>query len=155
MNELPTNKFQWKWVWISLSMYIVFYFLPLAFIPGGVLSETSRTKPPGYFVVLWLFAGPLLISAVAGFLSKGITIKEPTLAAVGLMFLWNIAVQLRLNSAFRFSTRNLLQILVGLVTVALLAFIGAWLGERIQNTEKVQTKQQDLPTTSNDSRAAP
>jgi hypothetical protein len=147
MNELPTKTFQWKWVWISLSMYIVFYFLPLALIPGGVLTETSRTKAPGYFVVFWLFAGPVLIAAAAGYLSKGVTIKEPTVAAFGLVLLWSIAVQLRLNSAFRFSTANVLQILVGLVVVGLLAFIGAWLGERIQSAGRKQTNQEHSATT--------
>ncbi len=133
MNALPTKPFQWKWVWLSLLMYILFYFLPLALIPGGVLTDTSLTSGQGFFVTFWIFAAPVLIAAVAGYLSKGVTIKEPTVAALGLILLWSIAVQIRLNSAFQFSTTNVLQILVGLVVIGILAFIGAWLGERIQS----------------------
>ena len=79
MSEMQSTpkKFQWKWVGISLLMYIVFYFLPLTLVPGGMFSGTIVTKASATFIGVWSFAGMIIIPAVAGYMPKGVTIKEP------------------------------------------------------------------------------
>ena len=125
------NRFQWKWVSISLLMYFVFYFLPLSLIPGGFLSGTVVTKASTVVIGIWSVAGILVIAAAAGFLSKGVTIKEPAVAAVGLIVLWILAAAVKFNIALRF-TMDTLWFIAALIIVGLLALGGAWFGERVQ-----------------------
>ena len=136
--SLTSTGFQWKWVWISLLMYVVFYFLPLALVPGGILSGTGVTKASAMFIGLWSFAGLITIAAVAGFISEGVTIKEPAVAAVGVMILWVIAVQVRFNSAIHFTVESSLALFSALVVVGLLSLGGAWFGERVQRVFKTK-----------------
>ena len=80
------NKFQWKWVGITLAMYLVFYLLPLVF---GVLLIRSGGGNIGITIVgAWLFGGIIIVAAVAGYLSKGVTILEPAIASISMIFLW-------------------------------------------------------------------
>ena len=134
MSELPSTskKFQWKWVWISLLMYVVFYFLPLTLVPGGVLSGTVVTNASAVFIGVWSFAGMMIISAVAGYISRGVTIKEPAAAAVGLVILCVIAVQIKFNAAMQFTTLSILGLVILLAVVAGLSLAGAWFGEILQ-----------------------
>lgn len=134
MSELPStpSKFQWKWVGISLLMYIVFYFLPLSLVPGGFLSGTVVTKASAIFIGIWSFAGMFIIAAVAGFISKGITIREPAVAALGLVILWIVAIQIMFNIAVHFTAQSVLGLLLALAIAVILALGGAWFGERLQ-----------------------
>ena len=61
------KKLQWKWVWISLLLYAVFYLVPLFFFAYKV----------EVLLFVWMFAGIIVIAAVAGYLSPGVTIAEP------------------------------------------------------------------------------
>ena len=140
MSEMPSTpkKFQWKWVWISLLMYIVFYFLPLTLVPGGMFSGTIVTKASATFIGVWSFAGMIIISAIAGYISKGVTIREPAVAAIGLVILSLVAVQIKFNAAMQFTTVSLLGLLIALAIVAGLSLAGAWFGEILQKV--VQSK---------------
>jgi hypothetical protein len=141
MAELPPNKFQWKWVWISLSMYIVFYFLPLSLVPGGLLSDKLVTPASGIFIGAWSIGGMIIISAIAGFISNGVTIKEPVVAALGLLILWFIAVQIKFNSVIHFNRNSLWEFLIFLGIVGLLALGGASFGELIQKSGRKKIQQ--------------
>jgi hypothetical protein len=132
------QKFQWKWVGISLLMYVVFYFFPLTLVPGGMLSGTVVTKASAVFIGVWSFAGMIVISAVAGYISKGVTIREPAVAAIGLVILSFAAVQIKFNAAMQFTTLSVLGIVIALAFVAGLSLAGAWFGEILQKV--VQTK---------------
>ena len=154
MNEPSAGKFHWKWVWLSLLMYIVFYSLPIALTPGGVLNDSSITKTSSYFMTIWGIGGMILISAVAGFISKGGIIKEQTVAAIGLMILWFIVIPPRFDSPFRFSTAIVLVMLIG-IAIPLLALGGAWLGELIQRAGRKQKGQDSFATETNNKSAAP
>ncbi len=140
MPDAPSTpkKFQWKWVWISLLMYVVFYFFPLTLVPGGMLSGTVVTKASATFIGVWSFAGMIIISAVAGYISKGVTIKEPAAAAVGLVILSLVAVQIKFNAAIQFTTQSIIGLVIALAVVAGLSFAGAWFGEILQKV--VQSK---------------
>ena len=130
----PSKKLQWKWVWIPVFMYVVFYFLPLALVPGGLLTNTIVTKASATFIGIWMFAGVFIIASVAGFISKGVTIKEPAIAAFCLVVLWG-AVEL-LRSYIPGGVRQVailsVGVLVGAILAGLLALAGAWFGERAQ-----------------------
>ncbi|MCX6143281.1 MAG: hypothetical protein NTZ35_08680 [Ignavibacteriales bacterium] len=134
MPDVPSTqkKFQWKWVWISLLMYVVFYFFPLTLVPGGMLSGATVTKASAVFIGVWSFAGMIVISGVAGYISKGVTIKEPAAAAVGLVILSLVAVQIKFNSAIQITTQSILGLVIALAVVAGLSLAGAWFGEILQ-----------------------
>jgi hypothetical protein len=134
MSEPSLNKFQWKWVWISLVMYFLFYFLPLSLVPGGFLSVAVVTDASRIFVSIWSIAGIVIISAVTGFLSVGITLKEPTISAVGFVVLWIIALQLKVNNTLYFSIEISVVFLFAMVFIGVLALGGAWFGELVQRT---------------------
>jgi len=140
MSEMPSTskKFQWKWVWISLLMYVVLYFFPLTLVSGGMLSGTVVTKASAVFIGVWSFAGLIIISAVAGYISKGVTIKEPVVAAVGLVILSFVAVQIKFNAAMHFTAMGVLGLVVALVVVAGLSLAGAGFGELLQKV--IQSK---------------
>lgn len=134
MTDSPSSakKLQWKWVGISLLMYVVFYFLPLTLVPGGMFSGTIVTKASATFIGVWSFAGMIIISGIAGYISKGVTIREPALAAVGFVILSLIAVQIKFNAAMQFTTQSMLGLLLALAIVAGLSVAGAWFGEILQ-----------------------
>lgn len=140
MSEMPSTpkKFQWKWVWISLLMYVVFYFFPLTLVPGGMLSGTTVTKASAVFIGVWSFAGMIIISAIAGYISKGVTIREPAAASIGLVILTLVAVQIRFNAAMQVTTLSVFGLIITLAVVAGLSLAGAWFGEILQKV--VQSK---------------
>jgi len=140
MSETPSvpKQFQWKWVGISLLMYIVFYFLPLTLVPGGVLSGTAITKASAVFIGVWSFAGMIIISSIAGYISKGVTIKEPVAAAVGLVILSLVALHFQFNAMIRFTVDSVAALIIALALVVGLSLAGAWFGEFLQ--EVVQSK---------------
>jgi hypothetical protein len=132
------KKFQWKWVGISLLMYIVFYFFPLTLVPGGMLSAGPITKASAVFIGVWSFAGLIIVSAVTGYISKGVTIKEPVVGAVGLVILSFVAVQIKFNTAMHFTAMGILGLAVALAVVAGLSLVGAGFGELLQKV--IQSK---------------
>ncbi len=138
MTELPTKKLQWKWVWISLGMYVVFYFLPLSLLPGGWLSGRTVTTTSAMVISSWMFAGIVVISGLAGYLSEEVTIREPAIAALLLMILWLAAEQVSLNDAMHLSGATIAMIALVLALMGLLALGGAAIGERIQRAGKKQ-----------------
>jgi hypothetical protein len=119
-------------------MYIVFYFLPLTLVPGGMFSGTVVTKASATFIGVWSFAGMIIISGVAGYVSRGVTIKEPAVAAIGLVILSLIAVQVKFNAAIQVTISGLLGLVIALVVVACLSLVGAWFGEILQKV--IQSK---------------
>ncbi len=114
------NRFQWRWVVKSAFLYLVLYFLPLFLIPeGGILAG------------IWILAGIFFVAALSGFLSKGVTIKEPAIAALLVLILWIIVVSFRLEIPLMEILASL-PLLVGSALVLVLALAGAWWGERAQ-----------------------
>jgi hypothetical protein len=137
-SSTAREQFQWQWVGISLVMYIVFYFFPLTLVPGGMLSGTVVTKASAVFIGVWSFAGMMIISAVTGYISKGVTIKEPAAAAVGLVILSLVAVEIKFNTAIQMTVQGILGLAFALAIVAGLSLVGAWFGEILQKV--IQSK---------------
>lgn len=78
------------------------------------------------------------ISAVTGYISRGVTIKELALAAIGLVILSLVTVQMKFNTAMQFTTRSIFGLAIALAVVACLSLVGAWFGEILQKV--VQSK---------------
>ena len=126
------QKFQWNWFGVAFAMYLIFYIAPLAF-SIGITDYTSWVH--GFFSS-WLFAGVVIIAAVTAYFSRGVTIKEPALAAVAMMGVYTIgvyAVRGMLYGDKGYLIRySVMDAFWPVILVFLLALFGAWLGEKIQ-----------------------
>ncbi len=118
-------KFQWKWLLVSLLMYVVFYFLILSIMPGGALSGVAT-------MWAWAVAGVFVIGAMAGYISKGVTIWEPASAALIVAALLYALSEsgIGLNAELPMGKP-----VITLIVIVVFAFAGAWLGERIQKAK--------------------
>jgi len=118
-------RLQWKWVWITLGMFVVLYFIPI------ITASTMRGEFANKIIGGWTFGGVLVITALAGYLSKGVTIWEPAVAGGLLTILWYIVLQVM--TAVRL---DIIQLVVVLVAIFGLSLVGAGLGEGIQNAAR-------------------
>ena len=127
MPESPTQskKLQWRWIGISMVLYAVFYLLPL--IIFAMKAEV--------LAFVWLFAGVIIIAAIAGYLSEGVTIVEPAIAGAGLMFLFFITMILLIPRQINMAGATIGMVII-MLGVFLLSLLGAWLGERAQKLWK-------------------
>jgi hypothetical protein len=118
-------------------MYILFYLLPL-FIAGTFFTNKIAIVLNG----CWIFGGIIIVAAVAGYLSKGITIWEPAIAGAGLILILFVAITIYFHVHFK-PTIDLFGEIVGIliptICVFLLSLFGAWLGERAQKLWQTKT----------------
>ena len=125
-----SKKMQWKWIGISMVMYALFYLLPLI-----VFATVAQV-----IAFVWLFAGIITVAAVAGFMSKEVTIVEPAIAGAGLMLLFFIAMVVFIPRQI-----DILNATIGMAIlmamVFLLSLLGAWLGERAQKLWKSKSSE--------------
>ncbi len=119
-------------------MYVAFYFLPLFLVPGGLLNDETTTTTSSTLIGIWMFAGVFIIAAAAGFISEGVTIREPVIAAVGLVILWCAATLLRLDWPTPFTLGISAAFICAAIIVGLLSLGGAWFGERVQKAFKTK-----------------
>ncbi|MGH2568004.1 MAG: hypothetical protein ACRDGA_06660 [Bacteroidota bacterium] len=129
------SRLQWNWVAITLVLYLLFYLLPL-YLASRVFPHNLAI--PG----VWIFAGVIIIAALAGYLSKGVTIWEPAIAGAGLVLLF---IGYHFLFVFPMSSMPTGAILGGLILPTVIVFglsiLGAWLGERAQKVLKSQSTQ--------------
>ncbi len=127
----PSGKLQWKWVGITFVFYLLFYLLPLVlaieFLPNALII-------PG----VWIFGGIIIVAAVAGYVSEGVTIWEPAIAAGGLtILLLGYTAIFVFPMAFRGAfLRGILFVILPSLIVFILSLTGAWMGERAQRVWK-------------------
>jgi hypothetical protein len=129
MAELlvPSGKLQWKWVGVTFVFYLFFYLAPLVI---SIEVFPDEWLFPG----MWIFAGIVIVAAAAGFISEGITIWEPAIAAAGLtvlflVYTFFIVFPLAFRGAF---FRGVVFVIIPAAIVFVLSLTGAWLGERAQ-----------------------
>ena len=126
---------QWRWVGITLLAYIVCYVLPLF-----AFTHVFPSPPPGgiilFFLGFWMIAGIVIIAGVAGYFSKGITIREPVIASVGLMVAF-LAILALFEMPERHISTFVFRGLILTIIVSGLSFIGTWLGEMAQNPSRL------------------
>jgi hypothetical protein len=128
------TRLQWKWVGITIAMYFSLYLLPI-FIVSVFFKNTIAIKLIGG----WMFGGIIIVAALAGYFSEGITIWEPAIAGTGLILgifvcvivYTRIIYGARLNVVTEF-----LAILIPTLVVFLMSILGAWIGERAQKLWK-------------------
>ena len=137
MTDTPVSpkKIDWKWVAIALVMYIFFYFLPIL-TAFGAFSPQHTGRFADIFLGIWMFGGIIIIAAVAGYISKGITIWEPAIAASLLVVSicgYGAVRILSMAASQRVSTfKVLLPMLIITITAFLLSLLGAAMGEYAQ-----------------------
>jgi hypothetical protein len=129
MAELltPSGKLQWKWVGITFIFYVMFYLLPLV---ATIEIFPNLLIIPG----IWIFGGIIIVAAAAGYISEGVTIWEPAIAAAGLtVLLLAYTALVSFPMAFRGAfLRGVIFVLMPAAIVFVLSLTGAWLGERAQ-----------------------
>jgi hypothetical protein len=143
MNEQisTTKKLQWKWVGITLLLYVVFYPSPI-FIAHYILGS----KVAMFFSGAWLFAGIIIIAAIAGYLSEAVTLWEPAIAAGVFIDLFFIIMAI-LAKIFGGGPvgltffQSFIQLIVITVIFFFFSLLGAWLGERAQKLWKTKSPQ--------------
>lgn len=138
-EQTESQRLQWKWVWITLGMYALFYVLPL--IGAAGIRGTFGDKIVGG----WSFGGIIIISAVAGFLSKGVTIWEPAIAGGLMTVLWYAAIQIISATSGMHARLELAPLMVIMIAIFGLSLLGAGLGEGIQNLSKKKANQAEEP----------
>jgi Na+/citrate or Na+/malate symporter len=135
MTESLTSskKLQWKWVGITLLLYVVFYPSPI-FIANYILAQ----KVAEFFTGAWTFAGIIIIGAVAGYLSKEVTIWEPAIAGASLIALCFTALTILMPRRPQI-LHAIVPLIIMMAIVFLLSLLGAWLGERAQKLWKTKS----------------
>ena len=135
-QPIASDKFQWKWVGITFILYLLFYLLPIIIV-GGTLSGGVMSKGAEVFVGGWSFVGVIIIAAVAGFLSEGVTIWEPAIAGMSAVVLWAVVLLVMFaHSGSRVSSEFIPYLFGMTLVVFLLSLFGAMTGERIQELRK-------------------
>ena len=124
------RAFQWKWVWITLGMFIVLYIIPI------IAASALRGEVGNKLIGGWSFGGILVITAITGYLSRGVTIWEPAVAGGLLTILWYLGFQLVATMSGIQLRLDLGQLLLIMVAVFGLSLVGAGLGEGIQNAAR-------------------
>ncbi len=133
--SIQSKKLQWKWVGITIVLYAVFYLLPLFFLGPMLASKVAE-----FFFSAWIFAGIIIIAAVAGYLSEGVTIWEPAIAGVGLIFLFFLGITIFFPLPHRERIfQTIIPLVIVMAIVFLLSLLGAWLGERAQKLWKTKS----------------
>ena len=133
-------KIQWKWVGITFLLYLWFYIFPIL-LAGGVLTNKPISEFAVFFIGAWSFGGLIVIAALSGYLSKGVTLWEPAIGSTGLVILWFIVFQVFLRPKGIKVSDAVLPFLLITVMVFFISLLGAWLGERAQKLFKAKATQ--------------
>ena len=141
MNEQSSvkQKLQWKWIVITLLFYIVLYPSPLL-LAHYLLAPKAAT----IFIGIWLFAGISIIGAIAGYLSEGVTLWEPAIAAGVFidLFLMIMAILVKIFGGGPVGL-TFFQSFIHLIVITVIFFffslLGAWIGERAQKLWKTKS----------------
>jgi len=129
--------FQWKWVILSLLVYLIFYFLPLMMVPGGIISGGAANELSVYVIGIWGTAGVFIISAIMAYFSPGITVWEAVVSAVGVVVLMVVVLSLETNTLVLASTSDVAGFSIVLLVVFGMAYMGGWWGEKLQNIKDI------------------
>ena len=121
-EELKTDKIQWKWVLTSVvvgfALNVLFVFLP------SKIFNINLNVALAAFLLSFVIAG-----FIVGYKSPGVTIKEPAFAGILAVILEWLFLEfgLQLNIAIPY-------LIAGLALGFLFTLIGAWVGEKYQES---------------------
>lgn len=118
----PAPGFRWSWVgWSALIIFGTS--VAAAVVVGFAYGLIMRSDVlPFWLIATTNIAGMFLGGLLAGYKSPGVTIKEPAVAAAIVTVLSVL------------STKQYAAILLGWILPYALAYIGAWVGEKMQGT---------------------
>jgi len=136
-GQKPAEGFQWKWVVLSLLVYMIFYFLPLMMVPGGIISGGATNDLTYYVLGIWGTAGVFIISAIMAYFSPGITVWEAVVSALGVVVLAVVIVSLETNKLILSTTSDVVGFSILLLVVFGMSYMGGWWGERLQNIKEI------------------
>ncbi len=139
-GQEESQPLQWKWVWITLGMFVLLYVLPL------LGASSVRGNFGDKIIGGWSFGGIIVISALAGFLSKGVTIWEPAIAGGLLTLVWYAGFQIISATKGAPVKLELAPLIVIMVAIFGLSLLGAGLGEGIQNLSKKKAEPEESGT---------
>ncbi|MEX0602379.1 MAG: hypothetical protein WD295_03490 [Bacteroidota bacterium] len=137
MTDSPSPKLQWKWVWITLAMYVFFYLVPILLAAGWSGAMASK------MIGSWVFGGIVILSVIAGYVSRGVTIWEPAIAGALLMVLWYVGFQFYLGAAGYSMFTEAVPFVVHMTGIFGLCLLGAGIGEGLQNLSRKSQKTPD------------
>ena len=124
MSDLnSSSSLQWKWVFISIGIFF------LAQIAISIVMFIVGIFTLGIGFVLFIFLKPIayfITGIVTGYLSPGVTIKEPAIGAVIVSVISLLYEIFKSGDGAIFST-----IFVGIIAY-FVAIAGAKIGERLQ-----------------------
>lgn len=123
-------------------MFVLLYVLPL------LGASSIRGSFGDKIIGGWTFGGIIVISALAGFLSKGVTIWEPAIAGGFLTVVWYAGFQIITATKGAPVKLEIAQLGVIMVAIFGLSLLGAGLGEGIQNLSKKKSEAGEHQTTS-------
>ena len=135
-----TKKIQWKWVGITMLFYIILYPTPFLLAHYYFAPKTATL-----FTGIWLFAGISLIGIIVGYISEGVTLWEPAIAAGLIIDLFFIVMAI-LTKIYgggpvgQNITQSLLQLFGITVFFFVFSLLGAWIGEGLQKLLKAKKK---------------
>jgi hypothetical protein len=138
-EELEEHRhgFQWNWVLLSMLVYLIFYFIPLMSVPGGLIGGGVANEISIYIIGIWGIAGVFIISAIMAYFSPGVTVWEAVVSAIGVVLLMVGVLSLETNHLILESTDDMLSFGGALLVIFAMSYMGAWWGERYQNIKDI------------------
>jgi hypothetical protein len=135
-SKTKLKPFRWKWVGIMFLSYITFYFLPLFLFLGEYTPGEMQTNILAKFHGGWRFAGILVITAILGFISKDITMKETIVATLSLFIIILITALIKIGEkiSYDFAILMLIEFFISFIIYCCLALAGTWWGKLIQRS---------------------
>ncbi len=128
---LSFKKLEWKWVWITLGMYLGLYFLPLILIVT-VLRPHISERLDNSLLAMWFLGGIFVISALASYKSKGVTVWEPVISSIGAVLLMALAALIERKTSAGFLALQFYNYALVLGIFFAFSLVGAVCGELIQ-----------------------
>ncbi len=114
---------QWKWVIVGVVVG-----LAIVGVSYFVVAPTFHSAP---IQVLVMLSGFIIMGAIVGYFSPGVTLKEPTIAS-GLVLVIMLGLLLIMgDDLVQGMQRNVMGLLLGIG----MSWMGAWVGEKLQGSE--------------------
>lgn len=121
MNAAP--GLQWKWVTVGVVVGLI-----IVGVSYFLVAPTFHSAPIQALVML---SGFIIMGAIVGYFSPGVTMKEPTIAG-GLVLVIMLGLLLIMGDELvQGIEKNLLGLLLGIG----MSWVGAWVGEKLQGSE--------------------
>lgn len=93
------------------------------------------------FSTLWTFVGLVVIAAISGYFSTGVTLWEPVIASTVLVILIPVSQELYTKFTGQLLPMPICEYAPLMVVIFALSFLGAWFGEHLQDSFQKNQKE--------------